>query len=175
MQTLISVLSFIGIACGAMAMEIPHSGSSGHRQQHVDTPYSRIFRAAGAIVSYPNSWRANSEQLAVFVTSAIDLGWSDQQEIRDFKAAALDLTVFGTKWVDKLTDSEESALRVELNKLRFEAGVHELGGGPNTGTLTVDSQTLEHRLADAVLQTTGKLSKEQSEEFGKLVPARRST
>src|SRR6266705_2107095 len=111
------------IAVGFFAMQsAPMSFSSGgHPPPPPEDPYRRILYASNHIMSWPSAWRANSEQLAMFSASSIDLGWDQQSEVRDFKAAALDLVVFGTTWVEKLTDAESSSLYQRLSKMTMDA------------------------------------------------------
>lgn len=128
-----------------------------------ESPKQKLLDSAKAITSDPNNWLGNSRCLTDLCAASVDMGWSDEPEVRDFKAAALDLIAFSTRWVEQLDKAEKK--KVTEGFATVTVGLPDPSG---EGGMTIDSESRGKQAESVIIAASGKLQEKQAEQFGKL-------
>jgi hypothetical protein len=143
------------------------------------------------IVADPSNWKQNCELLIDLSDHAQDLMIVESDEYKQFEDAAKNLITFGTKWVDKIDETNRTDLGTQLRSIgELDENTNqssEVSGGIIIGVLDSNasaeaknsntasqrsslstSRNIEFEATKAVAASVGELSGSEVVEFGSL-------
>ena len=108
--------------------------------------------------------------MARLIEASTKIGWTDRAEVKQFKAAVLDMMVFSTTWMDRVDETRKQSLAEELKKVQGRVSVAISPVGPvAAGSISDEAQSgATNSEFIQTIQNLTKLKEEQAKQFGSL-------